>query len=72
MVIKIKGDYIKVSQFLKKIDEIGSGGQSKFFLQSNNIKINGKPPVGRSSKIKPGDIVWVNDSLYKIEGEVQK
>lgn len=72
MVIKIKGEFIKLSQFLKKIDEIGSGGQSKFFVQSNDIKINGKKPVGRSSKIKPGDIVWVNDSLYKIESETEE
>ncbi|VEU76323.1 RNA-binding S4 domain-containing protein [Mycoplasmopsis columboralis] len=69
MVVKIKGDSIKLSQFLKKIDETQSGGQSKFFIKNNSIKINGEAPQGRSSKIKPGDIVWVNDTLIKVVSE---
>ncbi|WP_235666075.1 RNA-binding S4 domain-containing protein [Mycoplasmopsis anatis] len=35
----------------------------------NKVVINGNEAKGRSSKIKPGDIVWVNDSLFKIESE---
>ncbi|MHA3839058.1 RNA-binding S4 domain-containing protein [Mycoplasma sp. HF14] len=66
MTIKIKGDSIKLSQFLKKIDEIDTGGQAKVFILNNDIKINGEAPKGRSSKIKVGDIVWINDSLYTI------
>ncbi|MHA3846044.1 RNA-binding S4 domain-containing protein [Mycoplasma sp. VS276A1] len=66
MTIKIKGGSIKLSQFLKKIDEIDTGGQAKVFILNNNIKINGEAPKGRSSKIKVGDIVWINDSLYTI------
>ncbi|WP_426461285.1 RNA-binding S4 domain-containing protein [Mycoplasma hafezii] len=67
MIIKIKGDSIKVSQFLKKIDEIQTGGASKSFLETNTVKINGAIAKGRSSKIRPGDIVWVNDTLIKVE-----
>ncbi|MHA3825809.1 RNA-binding S4 domain-containing protein [Mycoplasma sp. Z463D] len=66
MTIKIKGGSIKLSQFLKKIDEIDTGGQAKVFILNNDIKINGEAPKGRSSKIKVGDIVWINDSLYTI------
>ncbi|MHA3786229.1 RNA-binding S4 domain-containing protein [Mycoplasma sp. Z244C] len=66
MTIKIKGGSIKLSQFLKKIDEIDTGGQAKIFILNNDIKINGEAPKGRSSKIKVGDIVWINDSLYTI------
>lgn len=50
MTVKIKGESIKVSQFLKKIDETQSGGQSKKFLLSNKVLINGKKAEGRSSK----------------------
>ncbi|WP_036452530.1 RNA-binding S4 domain-containing protein [Mycoplasma buteonis] len=67
MIIKIKGESIKVSQFLKKIDEIQTGGAAKSFLEYNSVKINGEPAKGRTSKIRPGDIVWVNDTLIKIE-----
>ncbi|MGZ9755865.1 RNA-binding S4 domain-containing protein [Mycoplasma sp. 246B] len=66
MNIKIKGEFIKLGQFLKKIEEIDSGGQAKLYLQENNIKINGKTPEGRSSKIYINDIVWVNNDVYKI------
>ncbi|UUD36216.1 RNA-binding S4 domain-containing protein [Mycoplasmopsis citelli] len=69
MIVKIKGDSIKLSQFLKKIQETQTGGQSKFFIKNNDIKINGQIPQGRSSKIKPGDIVWVNDTLIKVLSE---
>ncbi|MFV8470278.1 RNA-binding S4 domain-containing protein [Mycoplasma sp. AA7A] len=66
MTIRITGNSIKLSQFLKKIDEIDTGGQAKDFIKYNEIKINGQIPKGRSSKIKVGDVVWVNDSLYTI------
>ncbi|TDV24395.1 ribosome-associated protein YbcJ (S4-like RNA binding protein) [Mycoplasmopsis mustelae] len=69
MIVKIKGNTIKLSQFLKKIDEINTGGQSKYFIKENEIKINGKIPKGRSSKIKPGDIIWINDQLIKVISE---
>ncbi|AWX70206.1 RNA-binding protein [Mycoplasmopsis anatis] len=69
MTVKIYGDSIKVSQFLKKIQETSTGGESKNFLKVNKVVINGNEAKGRSSKIKPGDIVWVNDSLFKIESE---
>ncbi|WP_036463888.1 RNA-binding S4 domain-containing protein [Mycoplasmopsis sturni] len=67
MIVKIKGESIKLSQFLKKVDEIQTGGQSKWFVEENSIKINGRKPDGRSAKIRIGDIVWVNDIIYKIE-----
>ncbi|MFV8401364.1 RNA-binding S4 domain-containing protein [Mycoplasma sp. 005V] len=66
MTIKITGDSIKLSQFLKKIDEIDTGGQAKEFIKYNVIKINGQEPKGRSSKIKIGDVIWINDSLYTV------
>ncbi|UUM19816.1 MULTISPECIES: RNA-binding S4 domain-containing protein [unclassified Mycoplasma] len=69
MIVKIKGDSIKLSQFLKKIHETQTGGQAKYFVKNNSIKINGETPQGRSSKIKPGDIVWVNDTLIKVVAE---
>lgn len=69
MVVKIKGEFIKLGQFLKKINEIDTGGQARTFLKSNLVKINGKTPEGRSSKIKPGDVVWINDILIKVEVE---
>ena len=66
MEIEIYGDYIKVSQFLKKVGIIDTGGKTKFFIKTNKILINNKESEGRNSKIKVGDIVWIDDNVYKI------
>ncbi|MBN4083652.1 RNA-binding S4 domain-containing protein [Mycoplasma sp. CSL10137] len=66
MIVKIRDESIKLGQFLKKIREISTGGESKYFLQNNDIKINGIKPVGRSTKIHVGDTIWINDTLIKV------
>ncbi|WP_027121531.1 RNA-binding S4 domain-containing protein [Mycoplasma leonicaptivi] len=67
MKITLKSEYIKLSQFLKLIKAVDTGGQTVFFLQKNEVTINGNKPEGKSSKIRQGDIVWVNDKAYLIE-----
>ncbi|BBU47309.1 RNA-binding S4 domain-containing protein [Mycoplasmopsis felis] len=69
MIIKIKTNEIKLGQLLKKIDEINTGGQAKFFIEENFIKINDKENVTRNSKIRSGDILKINENIYKIEKE---
>ncbi|MBN3534804.1 RNA-binding S4 domain-containing protein [Mycoplasma procyoni] len=66
MKIEIKGSSIKVSQFLKKLGIIDTGGASKEFLETHKVIINGKVAEGRSTKIHGGDVVWINDSVYHV------
>ena len=58
-----------IGQLLKKMKYIQSGGGAKLYLTTHDIKINGKKPEGRNSKIKDGDVIWINDDLYKILSE---
>lgn len=69
MNIKIKGRTIKLGQFLKKIGITDTGGHAKVVIENSLILINKKKPNGRSSKIRPGDIVWINDEVYYIDEE---
>lgn len=71
MKIKIYGEYIKLSQLLKKIDEVDSGGTAKFFLQNkiNKVLINGKQTTERNKKVYSGDIIWINNIVHKVEKE---
>ncbi|MGZ9413561.1 RNA-binding S4 domain-containing protein [Mycoplasma sp. 480] len=66
MKVEITGEFIKLSQLLKKMNFIDSGGAAKEFLATNQVKINDNSEVTRGSKIKVGDIVWVNDELFHI------
>lgn len=74
MTIKIYGEYIKLSQLLKKIDEVDSGGTAKFFLQNkiNKVLINGKQTTERNKKVYPGDIIWINNIVHKVEKRIMK
>ncbi|QCZ36885.1 RNA-binding S4 domain-containing protein [Mycoplasma nasistruthionis] len=67
MTFKIKDDHIKLSQFLKVIGLIDTGGASKNFLETNTILINDKVPAGRSAKLRGGDVIFINSTYYKIE-----
>lgn len=69
MKIVIRDETIKIGQLLKKINVIQTGGDAKIFLVNNIVKINGKTPEGRGSKVKVGDTVWINDDLYQVVNE---
>lgn len=72
MEIEIYGDSIKLSQLLKKLDIVASGGKAKFFVKSHVIKINGKIAEGRNSKVHVGDVIWIDDNVYKLVAAKQK
>jgi len=69
MKIVISGESIKIGQLLKKINIITTGGQATSFLASNEVKINGKVPEGRGTKVKVGSTIWINDELYQVVSE---
>lgn len=69
MKIVISDHSIKLGQLLKKINLISSGGEAKAFIKRNIIKINGKPPTGRNTKVIVGATLWINDDLYQVVNE---
>lgn len=66
MKIVISDEYIKLGQLLKKINVISTGGEAKHYIMNNIIKINGKIPEGRGTKVKAGATLWINDDLYQV------
>ncbi|WAM11059.1 RNA-binding S4 domain-containing protein [Mycoplasmopsis cynos] len=65
MIIKIKSEFIKISQLLKFSKIINTGGEIKKFLEDNHVTLNGKKITSRSSKVK----LWycVNKRKFCIE-----
>ncbi|WKX02426.1 RNA-binding S4 domain-containing protein [Candidatus Mycoplasma mahonii] len=69
MKIVIRDKSIKINQLLKKINVISTGGEAKYFLENNSVKINGKVPEGRGSKVSVGSTLWINGDLYQVINE---
>ena len=64
--VKIKTEFIKLGQFLKLIDIIGTGGEVKAFLEINDVLVNDQKEHRRGRKLKDGDIVFVKGQYFKI------
>ena len=64
--IPIKGDYITLGQFLKKVDLTQTGGQERAFLAMHAILVNDEKEIRRGRKLRPGDKVSIDGSLYEI------
>lgn len=51
--------YITLGQLLKHFGLIQTGGQAKWFLQEEDVRVNGQPESRRGRKLSAGDIVAV-------------
>lgn len=57
--VKIQTEFIKLDQLLKFAEISQSGGESKVFIKSEEVKVNGQVEIQRGKKIRPGDEVEV-------------
>ena len=64
--ITITSEYITLGQFLKYADVISTGGEAKFFLQENEVIINGEADNRRGRKLRDGDKVEILNKVYEI------
>ena len=52
-------DEITLGQFLKNEGVIGTGGQAKWFLQDEEVLINGERETRRGKKLHDGDLIEI-------------
>lgn len=60
MEILIKDDYIQLNQLLKYAGIISTGGEAKFFIEENDIVLNGVSVFELRKKIRVGDLLFIN------------
>ncbi|QBO36260.1 S4 domain-containing protein YaaA [Periweissella cryptocerci] len=53
--------YVMLQQLLKMENIVSSGGQVKWFLQENQVMVNGEHDDRRGRKLYPGDEIAVPD-----------
>ncbi|WP_143463792.1 S4 domain-containing protein YaaA [Levilactobacillus enshiensis] len=54
--------YITLGQMLKEEAVISTGGQAKWYLRENTVKVNDEPDDRRGRKLYPNDTVDVPDA----------
>lgn len=70
MQIKVKGDLIRLGQFLKMADLVGTGGEAKMRIQDGEVKVNGQVEMRRGLQLKEGDRVEACGELREVSYEI--
>lgn len=68
--IKINTETIKLDQFLKWAEIVGSGGEAKVLIQSGHVRVNNLIEKRRGLKLKEGDLINIEgiDETIKVSG----
>lgn len=63
---ELEGEFITITQLLKALDYIGSGGEAKYFLFEHVVLLNDAEIYEKKKKIKKGDVVTINNKKITI------
>lgn len=67
--IEINVEFVTLGQLLKITDTISSGGMAKWFLQENDVYINGEVDDRRGRKLRDGDVINIpGNGRFRIVG----
>ncbi len=69
MKFKIHTEYIQLIQLLKAVNLVESGGQAKHLVEDGLVSLNGEQEFRKRAKLRPGDIVQIEDIIIEIESE---
>ncbi len=64
--VSIRTEWIRLDQFLKLAQAAGTGGEAKIRIQGGEVSVNGQAETRRGRKIRPGDVVEVSGTLYRV------
>ena len=64
--IKIKELPIRFGQFLKLANLVQDGVEAKMRIQAGEILVNGHIETQRGRKLRQGDIVTLDENIFKI------
>ena len=60
-------DFITLGVLLKLAGIIDTGGQAKWFLNENAVKVNGEDENRRGRKLYHGDVILVQNQSFLID-----
>ncbi len=65
-IIKIEDEFIRLDNLLKFSGIAPTGGQAKFLIQNEQIKVNGEICTMRGKKMRAGDIAEYEGRLVEV------
>jgi Uncharacterized conserved protein len=66
-VVKLRDEYIKLSQALKAAGLADSGVDAKYAILDGEVKVNGQVEYQRGKKLRAGDEVTFHGETIRIE-----
>ena len=66
-VVKLRDEYIKLSQALKAAGLVDSGVDAKYAVLDGEVKVNGQVEYQRGKKLRAGDEVTFQGKTIRIE-----
>ena len=57
---------INLSQFLKLMNQVSTGGQAKILIQGGEVSVNGEIETRRGRKLVAGDRVSINGKTFEV------
>ena len=67
--VAIHTEFIKLQDFLKFCDAVGSGGMAKNLVQDGQVSVNGEICTMRGKKLRPGDTVELDGRRWKVTAD---
>lgn len=68
--IEISGEYIKLDSLLKLAGVTATGGEAKLLIRNGGVNLNGTICTQRGKKIRPGDIITVENKTISVSQEL--
>ncbi len=65
--VLIHTEYIKLDSLLKLVGVCDTGGEAKFFIQDENVKVNDEICTMRGKKLRSGDVISIKEKCFVVE-----
>ena len=67
--IPVRGEGIRLGQFLKLANAVDQGSDVKFLLASGEVRVNGEVETRRGRQLVVGDVVALDRTSYVLMSE---
>ena len=64
--VPIRGEMIRLGELLKLAGVVGTGGEAKLLLASEEVRVNGEPETRRGRQLRAGDEVLVGGEVLRV------